>query len=91
MIKSCFKLENRDLTLLPWGLCCRLTKEMETADLKSALCFSCSFLFYKSRRENFLAKKVPEVVTPFLPKLILKQIQTILNFLDYKELLLLFH
>lgn len=65
MIKSCFKLENRDLTLLPWGLCCRLTKEMETADLKSALCFSCSFLFYKSRRENFLAKKVPKLLRHF--------------------------
>lgn len=42
-------------------------------------------------RENFLGKNIHEAVVPFIPKLILKQILIILNFLVYTGLLLLFH
>ena len=90
-IKSCFKLESRGFILPPWCLCFTLTLESETPDLKSQLCFSSSFPLYKPRRENFLSNKIHGTVVPFVPKLILKQIWTILNFLVYRELLLLFH
>lgn len=56
-LKSYFKLENRDLSLLPWCLCFRLTEEMETADLRSQLALVTLLHFINQGGRIFSAKK----------------------------------